>query len=67
MLVGYNVDGDTKHHVVEVGTDDPNDAIFAVKDMLKEEGIKASRVLAVVDGGKKTASVPVLELPPVLA
>lgn len=67
MFVGYNVDGDKAHHMIEVGSDNPNDAIFAVKEMLKEEGIEARRVLAVIEGGKKAASMPVLELPPTVA
>lgn len=66
MLVGYNVDGDKAHHVIEVGSDDPFDAIAAVNEMLKEEGIKARRVLGVIQGGKQ-ATVPVLELPPTVA
>lgn len=67
MLVGYNVDGDKVHHAVEVGSDDPVEAIAVVKDMLMEEGIKARRVLGVIEGGKKDATVPVLELPPTVA
>lgn len=66
MLVGYNVDGDKAHHIVEVDSDNPVDAISAVKEMLKEEGIEARRVLGMIQGGKQ-ASVPVLELPPTLA
>ncbi len=67
MLVGYNVDGDPEHHIMEVDCENINDAIFAVKEALQEEGVKASRVLAVIEGGKKAATVPVLTLPPELA
>jgi len=63
MIVGYNVDGDPKHHVIEVGTENSKDAIDAVKDMLKEEGVVPRRVLAVIDGGKASSGVPVLVLP----
>lgn len=66
MLVGYNVDGDKAHHLIEADSDDHVEAIAAVNEMLKEEGIKARRVLGIIQGGKQ-ATVPVLELPPTVA
>lgn len=66
MFVGYNVDGDKAHHMVDVDCDDPDLAFTTVKEMLRENGVKARRVLAVIQGGK-TSSAPVLTLPPTVA
>lgn len=67
MLVAFNVKGDPEHHAVDVDTTNFREAIITVKNVYAEGGKTLERCLAVIEGGKKSAPVPVLELPPQLA
>lgn len=67
MLVGYNVKGETEHHVIDVDTDNFREAVATVRSHCAEGLVSLDRCFAVLEGGKKSAPVPVLELPPQLA
>lgn len=67
MLVAFNVKGDPKHHAVEVDTKSFREAIITVKNVYQENMKPLERCFAVIEGGKKSTPVPVLDLPPMLA
>ena len=63
MLVGYNVKGEREHHIIDVDTTNFREAIITVKNHCAE-GLKTlDRCFALIEGGKKSVPVPVLDLP----
>ena len=67
MLVAYNVKGEREHHAIDVDTTNFREAVATVKNHCAEGLVSLDRCFAVIEGGKKSAPVPVLELPPMLA
>lgn len=67
MLVAFNLKGETEHHAMDVDTTNFREAIITVKNYHADSGQTLDRCFAVIEGGKKSAPVPVLDLPPQLA
>lgn len=67
MLVAFNLKGETIHHAIDVDTKNFREAIITVKNHYASDNKTLDRCFAVIDCGKKTAPVPVFELPPQLA
>lgn len=67
MLVAFNIEGDPKHHAVDVDTTNFKEAMATTKAVYQEAGKKLVRHFAVIEGGKKKTVVPTLDLGPMLA
>lgn len=67
MRVAFNFKGDTTAHAVDIDTKSHIEAIVTAKNHYAEEGATLERCFALIEGGKKSVPVPVLDLPPMLA